>query len=168
LPSRRGQRIKARLQASTFASLKYPLSAGSVPTSPSASGRRRAAPASALRLPLVVGRLRDIGGHDQKAARRDDGLRVVALIKAAARDRHDARLFIAQVDLIGRQRPLRGRPRRLASGLRPVAFVFASRARLRTSTNSASIRRRNRRRNAAIVSWSGCPLAAMKRNETPS
>ncbi len=68
-------------------------------------------------LVLVVGRLNHIDGHDQKTSRCDRGLRIVALIEAAARHRHDARLRVRQVDLIGRQRPFGRRRRRLAPGL---------------------------------------------------
>ncbi len=44
-------------------------------------------------------------------------MRVVALVEAAAGHRHDARLLVGQVDLIGRQRPFNRRRRRLAPGL---------------------------------------------------
>ena len=70
-----------------------------------------------LDLLLVVGRLNHIGRHHQQAARRHRRLRVVALIEAAARHRHDARLFVGEIDLIVRPRPLGRRLRRLAAGL---------------------------------------------------
>jgi len=37
-------------------------------------------------------------------------LRVVALLEAAAGYRHDARLFVGEIDLIGQQRTLRRGP----------------------------------------------------------
>ena len=52
---------------------------------------------------LVVGRLNDITDH-QHAAFRYGGLGIVALLEAAACNRHDARLLIRQIDLIGWQR----------------------------------------------------------------
>lgn len=56
---------------------------------------------------VVVGRLRDLGGDDQHAAGGHDRLRVVALVKAATSDVHDARVFIRQIDFILRtHRPL--------------------------------------------------------------
>ena len=66
---------------------------------------------------LVVRGLNDIAGNHQQAARRHRGLRVVALLETAARYGHDARLFVGQIDLIGRQRTLRPGPRRLAAWL---------------------------------------------------
>ena len=44
---------------------------------------------------LVVGRLNHIARNHQQAAFRYDGLSVVALLEAAARNRHDARFFVA-------------------------------------------------------------------------
>src|SRR6266480_1780582 len=44
-------------------------------------------------------------------------LRVVALLETAAGYRHDARLFVGEIDLIGKQRTLRRGPRRLAAWL---------------------------------------------------
>jgi hypothetical protein len=49
---------------------------------------------------LIVGRLRDARGDDQHHARIDSGLRVAALLEAATRDRHDARLLVGEIDLI--------------------------------------------------------------------
>src|SRR5665254_3677 len=54
---------------------------------------------------LVVRGLNNIGGNHQKAALRHRSLRVVALLEAAAGYRHDARLFVGEIDLIGQQRP---------------------------------------------------------------
>ena len=54
-----------------------------------------------LDLLLVIGRLDDIAGDHQQAIRRHCGLGIVALIKAAAGDRHDARCVIGQIDLVG-------------------------------------------------------------------
>lgn len=58
--------------------------------------------ASSLRrkLLLVVGRLRQTGGHDEQTSRGHRGLRVVTLIKSAAGHLHDARILISQVDLL--------------------------------------------------------------------
>jgi hypothetical protein len=53
-------------------------------------------------LPLIAGCLDDIGRNHQQATRRHYGLSVVALLEAAACNRHDARLFVGQIDLIGR------------------------------------------------------------------
>ncbi len=50
---------------------------------------------------LVVRGLNNIGGNHQKAALRHRSLRVVALLEAAAGYRHDARLFVGEIDLIG-------------------------------------------------------------------
>ena len=50
----------------------------------------------------------------------------------------------------------------------PIFSTPISRASSSTCTNSVSICLRKRRRNAAMVSWSGCSLAAMKRNATES
>ena len=58
---------------------------------------------------FVVGRLGDFRGHDQHAAGRHKRLRVVALIKAATADLHDARLFIRQIDLVLVTHPASGR-----------------------------------------------------------
>ena len=54
-----------------------------------------------LKLLLVVGRLHYVFDDDQQAARRHRCLRVVALLEAATRHRHDAAFFIGQVDLVG-------------------------------------------------------------------
>ena len=70
-----------------------------------------------LDLVLVVGRLDHVGRHHQQAADGDRRLRVVALIEAAAGHRHDAQVFIGQIDLIARQLPLGRRLRRLAARL---------------------------------------------------
>lgn len=58
-----------------------------------------------------------VGRHHQHAARGDRRLRVVALLEAAARHRHDARILVGQIDLIARQRSFGRRPRRLAARL---------------------------------------------------
>ena len=70
-----------------------------------------------LDLPLVVRGLNHIDGDDQQASRGDGGLRVVALVEAAAGHRHDARFFVGEIDLIVRPRPLGWRLWRLAAGL---------------------------------------------------
>jgi hypothetical protein len=58
---------------------------------------------------LVVGGLNHIRGDRQQAVRRHR-LRVVALLEAAAGYRHDARVFIGQIDLIRGEPPFdRGR-----------------------------------------------------------
>src|SRR5450830_1853171 len=74
---------------------------------------------------LVVRGLNDIGGNHQKAALRHRSLRVVALLEAAAGYRHDARLFVGEIDLIGQQRTLRRGPRRLAAWLLAGATFVA-------------------------------------------
>src|SRR5712675_83413 len=66
---------------------------------------------------LVVRGLNNIDGNHQKTALRHCSLRVVALLETAAGYRHDARLFIGEIDLIGKQRTLRRGPRRLAAWL---------------------------------------------------
>ena len=66
---------------------------------------------------LVVGRLRHIAGDHQQTAFRHDGLSVVALLETAARNRHDARVFVRQIDLIRWARPLNRRLGRLAARL---------------------------------------------------
>src|SRR6202040_1637237 len=68
-------------------------------------------------LALVVGRLYNIGRYNQQASRRHRRLRVVALLEPAARPRHDARLFVRQIDLIARPRSFERRLRRLAARL---------------------------------------------------
>jgi len=50
----------------------------------------------------------------------------------------------------------------------PIFSTPISRASSSAFTNGLSICFSKRRRNAAIVSWSGCSLAAMKRNATAS
>ncbi len=69
---------------------------------------------------LVVGRLAHSARHHQQASRRHRGLGVVALVEAAAGHGHDARLFIGQVDLVIRARPLDRGFGRLAPGLFPA------------------------------------------------
>src|SRR5450759_3940371 len=64
---------------------------------------------------LVVRGLNNIDGNHQKTALRHCSLRVVALLETAAGYRHDARLFVGEIDLIGKQRTLRRGPRRLAA-----------------------------------------------------
>jgi len=49
---------------------------------------------------LVIGGLHDIDGDHQQAVCRHHGLRVVALLKPAARYRHDPRVRVGQIDLI--------------------------------------------------------------------
>src|SRR6266481_1560106 len=66
---------------------------------------------------LVVRGLNNIDGNHQKTALRHCSLRVVALLETAAGYRHDARLFVGEIDLIGKQRTLRRGPRRLAAWL---------------------------------------------------
>jgi hypothetical protein len=66
---------------------------------------------------LVVRGLNHLRGDDEKAVRRHHRLSVVALLEPPARHRHDARIFIGQIDLIRRSRSLLGRLRRLASRL---------------------------------------------------
>src|SRR5665647_743162 len=66
---------------------------------------------------LVVRGLNNIDGNYQKTALRHCSLRVVALLETAAGYRHDARLFVGEIDLIGKQRTLRRGPRRLAAWL---------------------------------------------------
>jgi hypothetical protein len=70
-----------------------------------------------LELLLVVGGLDDGGGDHQQTALGDDGLSVVALLEAAAGNRHDAGLFIGEIDLIRSRRPFDRRFSRLAAGL---------------------------------------------------
>src|SRR5712672_2023719 len=66
---------------------------------------------------LVVRGLNNIDGNHQKTALRHCSLRVVALLETAAGYRHYARLFVGEIDLIGKQRTLRRWPRRLAAWL---------------------------------------------------
>ncbi len=66
---------------------------------------------------LVVWRLNHIGRNDQQAPRGHDGLRVVALLEAPARRRHDARILVGEIGLVLRQRPFDRRRGRLAAGL---------------------------------------------------
>ena len=61
--------------------------------------------------------MNNIDGNHQKTALRHCSLRVVALLETAAGYRHDARLFVGEIDLIGKQRTLRRGPRRLAAWL---------------------------------------------------
>jgi hypothetical protein len=58
-----------------------------------------------------------IGSHHLQASGGNDRLRIVALIEAAARHRHNAQLFVGEIDRILRQRPLGRRFWRLAVGL---------------------------------------------------
>ncbi|EXI77104.1 MAG: hypothetical protein AW10_03998 [Candidatus Accumulibacter appositus] len=53
-----------------------------------------------LDLLFVVGCLRDTGGNDQHRCRISRRLGVVRLFEATTGDRHDARLFVSQIDLI--------------------------------------------------------------------
>jgi hypothetical protein len=73
---------------------------------------------------IVVGRLRDLGGDDQHAAGGHDRLRVVAPVKAAASDLHDARVFIRQIDLILRAHTARWWLRRSTGRLLARAFLL--------------------------------------------
>jgi hypothetical protein len=57
-----------------------------------------------LDLLLVVGRLNHIDRHHQQAARRHRRLRIVALLEAAARNRHDARVFRKHIGSLVSQR----------------------------------------------------------------
>ena len=66
---------------------------------------------------LVIWGLNHIDSNHQQTSRRHGGLRVVALFEAASRHRHDARVFVGEINLIARQRPLGWRLRRLAAGL---------------------------------------------------
>lgn len=52
---------------------------------------------------LVVAGLAYMRGEHQHRLRVHAGLRVVALLETPTRDRHDARLFVRQVDLIAEQ-----------------------------------------------------------------
>jgi hypothetical protein len=70
-----------------------------------------------LKLLLVVRRLHHIGRDHQQTACRHCRLRVVALLKPAARHWHDPRFLVGQIDLIGAQRAFDRRRRRAASGL---------------------------------------------------
>src|SRR5271154_3962989 len=70
-----------------------------------------------LELLLVVWRLNDIDSNHQHASHRHGGLRVITLLKAAAGHRHDARLFVGEIDLIARLRSFGRRRRRLAAWL---------------------------------------------------
>jgi hypothetical protein len=69
------------------------------------------------KLPLVVGRLDDLGRDHQQTTRHHDRLGVVARLEATARHRHDARLLVGQIDLVGRQGTFDRRLGRLAPGL---------------------------------------------------
>ena len=70
-----------------------------------------------LDLLLVVGSLNHIHSNPQHASCRHSGLCIVALLEAATGCRHDARLFIGEIDLIARQQSLGWRLRRLAARL---------------------------------------------------
>src|SRR6266852_1958223 len=70
-----------------------------------------------LDLLLVVGGLNHLRGDHEKAVGCHHRLSVVALLEPAARHRHDARLFVGQIDLIGWQRTFRRGLGRLAAGL---------------------------------------------------
>ena len=66
---------------------------------------------------LVVGRLDHSAGDHQQAARGHHSLGVIALLEAAARNRHDARFFVRQIELIRWPRPFGRWFGRLAAGL---------------------------------------------------
>jgi hypothetical protein len=61
--------------------------------------------------------LHEVGCNHQQAVCRHHGLRVVALLKPAARYRHDARVLVGQIDLIAGPGTRRRRGGRLAAGL---------------------------------------------------
>ena len=67
-------------------------------------------------LALVVARLGQAGGEHQHRVGVDRGLRVVALLKAPARCRHDARVRIGEIDLVAGLGTALRRARRLAAG----------------------------------------------------
>jgi hypothetical protein len=70
-----------------------------------------------FKLLLVIWRLNHIGRNDQQGSRVHHGLSVVALLEAAARSRHDARVRVGEIDLVLRQQPFDSRRGRLAAGL---------------------------------------------------
>jgi hypothetical protein len=85
-----------------------------------------------LKLLLVVWGLDNGRCNDQQIAFGPHGLSFIALLEAAARNRHDAGLFIRQIDLIGRPRTFSRRCGRLAPGLLAINFFFGlTRAHLR-------------------------------------
>ena len=75
-----------------------------------------------LDLLRIVGRLDHLRGDHQKAVRRHRRLGIVALLEPAACYRHDARLFVGQIDLIRWQRTFHRGVGRLASGLLARGF----------------------------------------------
>jgi hypothetical protein len=79
-------------------------------------------------LPLVVGRLNHIRGDQQQAVRRHRRLCTATLLKVAAGNWHDARVFFGQIDLIPGERPLGRRRGWFAAGFLSVTAVFARRA----------------------------------------
>jgi hypothetical protein len=74
---------------------------------------------------LVVGGLNHVRRDYQKTFGRHQRLRVVALLEAAARHRHDPRVLVGQIDLICGLRPLDRRRRRPAAGVAPDIPTFA-------------------------------------------
>src|SRR5208282_1258014 len=68
---------------------------------------------------LVVGRLTHSVRHHQQASRRHGGLRVVALVEAAAGHRHDARLLVGQVGAAPRLAVREACPRAFSRSPRP-------------------------------------------------
>ena len=101
-------------------------------------GQRRDLVQHRLELLLVVGRLHHIGGDHQQAVRRHRRLRVVALLEAAAGHRHDARVLVGQIDLIGGSGPSTGGAGGLPPGFLPVAAVLAARAASLASCSACS------------------------------
>ena len=79
-----------------------------------------------LDLLFVIGRLRQGGGHHQHRGCIHPGLCVVALLKVATTDLHDARFFVHQIDLVAlfdARLRLGGWP---AASFLPVSFCRAS------------------------------------------
>lgn len=84
---------------STWVWLRYPLSASARLTRPPLFRQRLELPDHRYPLLFVVRGLGHVVGHHEQAARGHRGLSVVALIEAPARDLHDARVLVRQVDL---------------------------------------------------------------------
>ena len=91
---------------------------------------------------------------------------VTALLEAFAGGRHDARVFIGKVDLVGWTHPRAGRRRCLPPGFLPLRVVFSSRAFLFASKSAFS--RASRSAALASICVVVCRIAARRSSRRAS
>jgi hypothetical protein len=123
-------------QASTFSALKWPVSASRFSAFAHLLGQVFDLLRHRFDLVLVAGPC-TTSLADHQTARHHRRPRVVELFEAAAGHRHDGRLFVGQIDLIVRRRPVDRQLRRPAARSSPVASILASRAAILASLSRA-------------------------------